>query len=244
MAFRRLTSPRLALEGEALTMAMVGIGMSFSGESTPNPNIEDTLLAASIEGMEREDLRVLAILMTWLEVHAAWINADRLTALVGQQSSERVRAFWGAVAHWLTKDRRFARLSKTYVGPRLDLLVTGTDFHLRRAGEDPRFAGGPLRVPIGILRDRKGDVLSPTELARHHGAYRRRILLGPSYRADMWAELDQDPSLSAAELARHTYGSFATAWHVKRDWEVLKCSQADSIPLSFRNSRTSPSSKP
>ncbi|HEY3399160.1 MAG TPA: hypothetical protein VGK03_00890 [Geothrix sp.] len=62
---------------------------------------------------------------------------------------------------------------------------------------------------------------SPTELARRHRSYRCRILLGPSYRADMWAELDRDPSLSAAELARRSYGSFATAWHVKRDWQVL-----------------------
>ncbi len=222
MGFRRLTCARLALKGEALTMAMVGIGMSFSGESSQNPNIEDTLLAASIEGMECEDLRVLAILLTWLGVHAAWINVDRLTTLVGQQSSERVRAFWGAVAHWLGKDRRFARLSKQYAGPRLDLLATGTDFHLHRSGEDTRFVGAPLRVPAGILRDRKVDVLTPTELARRHGTYRRRILLGPSYRADMWAELDRDPSLSAAELARHAYGSFATAWHVKRDWVLLK----------------------
>lgn len=222
MGFKRLTCPHLPLEGAALTMALVGIGMAFAAQPMTNPNLEDTLLAASIEGMERDDLRVLAILMTWLEVHAAWINADRLTTLVGQQPSVRVRAFWGAVAHWLGKDRRFARLSKTYEGPRLDLLGTGTDFHLRRAGEDPRFTGGPLRVPAGILRNRKGDVLTPTELARLHGAYRRRILLGPSYRADMWAELDQEPSLSAAELARRTYGSFATAWHVKRDWELLK----------------------
>ena len=55
-----------------------------------------------------------------------------------------------------------------------------------------------------------------------HDAYRRRIMLGPSYRADMWAELDRNPTLTAAELARRTYGSFATAWHVLRDWELLR----------------------
>lgn len=222
MAFKRLTCPRLTLEGEALTAAMVGVGMAFAAEATLNPNIEDTLLAASIEGMEHDDFRVLAMLMTWLEVHAAWINADRLTFLVGQHPGERVRAFWSAVAHWRAKDRRFTRLAKTYEGPQLNLLATGTDFHLRRLGADSRFAGGPLQVPAGVLRDRKGNVLTPIELARCHEAYRHRILLGPSYRADMWAELDQKPSLSAAELARHTYGSFATAWHVKRDWEVLR----------------------
>ena len=76
-------------------------------------------------------------------------------------------------------------------------------------------------MPTGILRHRPADVLTPVELARIHGPYRRRIMLGPSYRADMWAELDADPSLSAADLARRTYGSFATAWNVKQDWKVL-----------------------
>jgi hypothetical protein len=206
----------------ALTGALVGIGMAFAMDGAPNPNIEDTLLAASIEGMEGGDLRVLSVLMTWLEVHAAWINADRLTARVDQQSSDRVRAFWSAVAQWLGKDRRLARMAKAYAGPRLDLLATGTEFHLNRAGEDARFKGSPLRVPAGVLRNRKGDVLSPKELARRHSAYRRRIEMGPSYRADMWAALDKDPALSAAALARLTYGSFATAWHVKRDWDLLK----------------------
>jgi len=35
---------------------------------------EDTLLAASVEGMERDDLRVLAVLVTWLGIHHPWIN--------------------------------------------------------------------------------------------------------------------------------------------------------------------------
>jgi hypothetical protein len=215
-------APAQILEGETLTAALVGIGMAFAGEGLPDPNIEDTLLAASVEGLERRDFRVLSVLMTWLGIHSAWVNADRLTALVGQHSSGRVRAFWSAVARWLGKDRRLARMAKAYVGPRLSLLDTGTEYHLRRAGEDPRFEGGPLCVPAGILRDRKGDVLTPRELAHRHAAYRRRIELGPSYRADMWAALEQDQGLSASALARLTYGSFATAWHVKRDWELLK----------------------
>ena len=226
MAFKRLNSAPPSLAGEALTAAMVGIGMNFATRPTRNPNIEDTLFAASIEGMEREDLRVLAVLMTWLEVHSAWINADRLIALVNQHPGERVRAFWSAVAHWLNKDRRFVRLTKGYGGPRIDLLTSGTDFHLTRSGEDIRFAQGPLQVPAGILRERIGDVLSPIELAHRHDAYRRRIMLGPSYRADMWAELERHPNSSAAELARHVYGSFATAWHVKRDWTLLRQANA------------------
>ena len=221
MAFKRTLGPSAPLHGEALTTAMVGIGMNFAASPALNPNIEDTLLAASVEGLEHEDYRVLAVLVSWLEIHPAWINADRLTTLAAQHPSGRVRAFWSAVGAWLAKDRRFARLARIYHGPRLDLLASGTDFHLRRSGEDPRFNGGPLRVPGKVLRDRKADILTPAELAQRHRTYRRRILLGPSYRADMWAELEADPALPAAELARRTYGSFATAWHVKHDWQLL-----------------------
>ena len=221
MGFKRTLGPPAPLQGDALTAAMVGIGMNFAASPSPNPNIEDTLLAASVEGLEHEDYRVLSVLVSWLEIHAAWINADRMTTLVSRQSSGRVRAFWSAVGEWLVKDRRFARMARIYTGPRLDLLASGSAFHLRRSGEDLRFASGPLRIPGKVLRDRKVDVLTAAGLARKHRTYRRRILLGPSYRADMWAELEADPSIPAAELARHTYGSFATAWQVKNDWQVL-----------------------
>lgn len=221
MAFKRSQAPPVALLGEALTSAMVGIGMNFAGPGLAGANIEDTVLAASHLGMEQDDYRVLSVLVTWLGVHSAWLNVDRLTRLVVAHPSKRVRLFWNGVALWLGKDRRFARLAKVHGGPREDLLATGTEFHLHRSGEDPRFKDGPLRVPMGILRDRPGDVLTPVALARRHGSYRRRILLGPSYRADMWAALEADPALSSAELARRTYGSFATAWQVRQDWELL-----------------------
>ena len=99
MAFRRRTDPPSLPKGEALTAALVGLGMAFAAEPAREPNIENTLLAASIEGMEQEDLRVLAMLLTWLEIHSAWVNVDRLTFLVDQQGAERVRAFWSAVGH-------------------------------------------------------------------------------------------------------------------------------------------------
>jgi hypothetical protein len=213
---------------------MVGIGMNFGADAAPNPNIEDTLLFASIEGMDRDDLRVLAILVTWFGIHAPWVNADRLTKLILSAGSARVRAFWSALARWQAKDRRFARLAKVHAGSQLELLSTGTDFQIKRHGEDPRFAGGPLRVPANTLRDRMADVLTPEELARRHSAYARRIMLGPSYRADMWAALQREKSLSVAELARRTYGSFATAWHVRRDFDLLSPSRSGRRSIGVR----------
>lgn len=210
------------VEGDELTAAMIGIGMTFAADAGADaPNIEDTLLAASIEGMDRDDLRVLAVLVTWLGTHHARINADRLIRAVLAHPSDRVRAFWAGIGEWLAKDRRFVRLYKTHSKTRIDLLRTGSDFQISRRGEDPRFRHGPLRVPAGVLRDRPADVLGPEALAKKHKSYHYRVLMGPSYRADMWALLDRDPSLSASEVARKAYGSFATAWQVKHDRAII-----------------------
>jgi hypothetical protein len=221
MGFSRVVTPSAPLAAEALTAAMVGIGMNFAGAGTKDPNIEDTLFFASVEAMERDDLRVLAVLVTWFGVHSGWVNADRLTKLVRASKSVRVRALWSALAHWRQRDRRFARLEKCHAGAALELLAVGSDFQIKRHGEDPRFGGSALRVPANVLRDRPEDVLSPAELAKRHSAYRFRLILGPSYRADMWSQLKQDPSLSPTEVARRCYGSFATAWQVRRDFQLV-----------------------
>jgi hypothetical protein len=228
MAHNRAIAPVRSPSGDALTADLVGIGVLVGGEGSRDPNIEDTLLAASVEGLERDDLRVLAVLVTWFGVHAAHVNADRLTRLVALQVSKRVRAFWSALAGWRAADRRFARLARAYRGPRLDLLSTGNDFQVARHGEDLRFAGSKLRVPANVLRDRPADVLQPAELARAHAAYRWRLVIGPSYRADMWTALERKPDLSAAALARATYGSFATAWQVRRDFAVWRTAASGS----------------
>lgn len=100
----------------------------------------------------------------------------------------------------------------------MDVLPTGSEFQVKRHGEDARFTGSSLRVPSNALRDRKSDVLQPRDLAAKHDSSRARVMIGPTYRADLWAALETQPALSAAALARATYGSFATAWHVRRDY--------------------------
>jgi len=49
----------------ALTYDMVGIGMNFAARQARDPNIEDTLLYASADAIEKPDLRTLAVLVTW-----------------------------------------------------------------------------------------------------------------------------------------------------------------------------------
>ncbi len=221
MGFSR-TSPEPRPPAAELTARMVGIGLNFAAKPRPDADLEATLVHASSLGMDDGDLRVLSVMTTWLGVHHAHVNADRLVRLAAAQTSERVRAYWAAIASWLAKDRRFARLNTRYEGPRVDLLPVGTDFQLKRRGEDPRFVGSKLKAPAGTLRDREDDVLSPEALARRHAGYRNRLLMGPTWRADVWTVLERAPELSVAEVARRASCSFATAWQVVQDFKLLR----------------------
>jgi hypothetical protein len=210
-----------------LTARMVGIGMNFAAASEPDAAIESTLVHASVIGTDGGDLRVLAVLTTWLGIHHAHVNADRLVRLVGDLQGARdggptlTRAYWSAIGSWLAKDRRFARLTMPEQ-ERVDLLPTGTAFQLQRRGEDERFTGSALRVPKGTLRDRADDVLPPEILVGRHAGYRNRVLMGPSFRADVWTVLERTPDLSIADLARKAACSFATAWQVAQDFRLLR----------------------
>lgn len=221
MAFSRASALGERPDDTALTRDMVGIGLNFAAEGDSSAPIEETLVHASELGMDEHDLRVLAVLTTWLGVHHGYVNADRLIRGVSEHASDRVRAYWVGVAHWLAKDRRFARLAKLYEGPPIALLPVGNHFQIGRRGEDERFTGSPLQVPAGTLRDRNADVLSPELLVTRHAGYRNRVLMGPTWRADVWTVLECDPDVSVAEAARRAGCSFATAWQVVRDFRLL-----------------------
>ncbi|MBK6519363.1 MAG: hypothetical protein IPG04_35800 [Polyangiaceae bacterium] len=226
MAFNRATSPEAVPAPGELTARMVGIGMSFAAKADADADIESTLVHASAVGMDEGDLRVLAVLTTWLGVHHTHVNADRLVRLVGSHPSERARAYWAAIAGWLRKDRRLARLAGVYEGARVELLPTGTAFQVQRRGEDERFTGSKLLAPKGTLRDRPEDVLSPEVLIRRHAGYRNRVLMGPSFRADVWTALEHAPGLSIADVARKASCSFATAWQAAQDFRLLRAAEA------------------
>jgi len=221
MAYHRSEAPINVPSGSDLTRALAGIGMRFACKPIKNLPIEDLLFAASAEAISSSDWRLLSVLTTWLDVHNHWVNADRLYRAIKSSGTDLVYPYWAAVGEWLGKDRRFKKLGSLYNGPRVDLQKVGSDFRIARDGEDPRFEGTSLRVPAKLLRNRARDVLPPCEVVRLHSTYKHRVIQGPSYRADMWAALKRCPALSAAALARLTYGSFATAWRVKKDWELL-----------------------
>src|SRR4051812_7862822 len=101
MGFKRQVLPRQVPTAADLTAQMVGLGFRLTGKATRDANIEDVLLFASIEGMERDQLRTASLLTTWLAVHSPIVNADRLIALVSEQGSARVRAYWSSFGSFL-----------------------------------------------------------------------------------------------------------------------------------------------
>jgi len=223
MSFKREIHPQALLTSDRLTKGLISIGFRLSGaRSTKLYNIEDVLFSAAQEGVLGEDYRVLGLLVDWFEVHSRMVNVDRLCRLVMTLEEEKLKRFWVAIAQWLSNDVRFKKIQKLYrFKTSADLLSTGTEFLIKRHGWDERFKDTVLRVPNQTLRRRLGDILSPKELAKKNLFYRFRVLLGPIYRADLWAHLDRNDSISTAELARLGYANFATAWAVKRDFNLL-----------------------
>lgn len=219
MPFKRASAPTTGTETSTLTARLIGLGMAFEGEPDPAADIEHSLVEASEVGMDGDDLRVLSVLTTWLGVHHGHVHADRLVRLV-LTGSPRVRAFWSAVASWLG-GRRFARLNRLYQDEVIDLLRVGTEFQIARRGEDARFAGSAVRIPAGTLRERFSDVVTPADLVRRHPGYKNRVLMGASWRADVWTVLERDPSLTPASAARLVGCAFATAWQVAQDFSLF-----------------------
>src|SRR5258708_23538702 len=78
---------------DVLPHDMVGIGMNFAASPARDPNIEDTLLYASADAIEKPDLRTLAVLVTWFGVHSSWVNVDRDRKSTRLNSSHQIISY-------------------------------------------------------------------------------------------------------------------------------------------------------
>lgn len=222
MTFKRILYPTHYSIEEKLTSDLVGIGFRLAARRPDlEPNIEDTLIAASLEGIRKSDFRLISLLVDWIQIHSSRINVDRLSKIAAVVQDDLVKAFWTGIGHWLSTDPRMLKLAKISSKPRRKLFGEAGDYRVSRFGEDDRFKGSAIIIPAGSLRSRPDDILSPSELAHQHSTYRWRILIGPTYRADMWALLEAEGNMRCMEIARRSYGSWPTAFAVMRDWALL-----------------------
>ncbi|MEI8346997.1 MAG: hypothetical protein WCG27_05995 [Pseudomonadota bacterium] len=222
MSFKRQDLPLSWPIGNELTKHLIGIGIRLAGDvPTTMPNIEDTLVAGSIEGLAG-DTRTLSLIVDWITIHYECLNVDRLfRVLKRERNNNNLIAFWSSIGKMHKKDSRFLKISKLYRGPKLSVLGPQTDFLIKRNGEDDRFVGTSVRIPAKALRHRPEDIETPCSMAQKHRGYYYRILVGASYRADILALLEQNASVSISSLAAAAYSSFKTAWDAKKDWELI-----------------------
>lgn len=217
MSFKRIFALKDYPKGGDLTGKLIGIGFKIGGSKEDNPNIEDTIIAAAIEGM-KGDYRILSLLTDWLIIHTDIINTDRLYRALKEYGDERVNAYFASLARQLKKDPRFRKISALYKGKRIFLDKNKSyEFLVSRNGEDERFKNTKLIVANGSLRIRYDDIATQQEMVKLHKDYYYRTLIGPSFRADMVSCFLRERNISASDLARRCYGSFATAWQVVKD---------------------------
>ena len=221
MVFKRVECLTEYPHGDELTRKLIGIGFKLGGSPEHHPNIEDCLIAAAAEGVNG-DFRILAMLTDWFHIHYKFVNIDRLLRALKKINDLRVKCYFSAIGKWLQSDSGYKKLSKIYRGEILLLGVTlDYKFLIKKNGEDERFIGTKLLVANKTLRSRQEDILTSKELVLKHKDYFYRVLIGPSYRADMISHCLRNSSLTASQLAKNTYGSFATAWGVMKDISIL-----------------------
>lgn len=234
MAERR-TTPEPS-SGGTLDGALRAVGMRMGArrsDTEPPPSLEHVIVSAVAAAFPR-DYRLLSVATTWLGVHAARLHVSELARLLPAAEAAcadpvRFRAYWAGVAHWRRKDNRWAKVVRMYRGPRVHLSRLGKEVaeaSIERKGEDPRFVGSRLRVPRGMLRDRGSDVDPPAVLVAIHPWYRERVRQGPTYRADCWAELERDSTMTAAELAKRVGCTYPVAHRARQDWVLMEAGAA------------------
>ena len=221
--------------GKSLDSDLRAIGFNLGGgKKSTDPNIEASIISASIEAVNNKDNRMGGLLVDWITIHYLRVNVDRLTKFVFSLSDSDykfVKIFWCANAQRLfIKDQRFKRLSELYSGKRLNFadrfVKKGqkkvTKMLIEIKGEDERFKKTCIRVPKGYFSERPKQIFPVSVIAKNHLSYRYRVMMGSSYRADLWALLDSNPSISAYALGKKAHCSYRTAYIAKKDYELLK----------------------
>ena len=221
--------------GKSLDSDLRAIGFNLGGrKKSTDPNIEASIISASIEAVNNKDNRIAGLLVDWFTTHYLRVNVDRLTKFIfslNDSDYKFVKIFWCANAQRLfIKDQRFKRLSKLYSGKRLNFADRSVERGQKRVtkmlieikGEDERFKRTCIRVPKGYFSERPHQIVPVSVIAKNHLPYRYRVMMGSSYRADLWALLDSDPNISAYALGKKAHCSYRSAYIAKKDYELLK----------------------
>jgi hypothetical protein len=223
--YHRRDAPKTIYTGEALTARLLGIGIRFSTEAIRDPNIEDVLISAAHGAVMDGEGRLWTTLLDWWSVHHPCVNADRLVRALKELDLKPLQAFFAGLAQSMEPQGRFHALASIYRGPRLVIFNEEYRYRLARDGEAERFQGTALAVPSSLYQESTRDVFSQKELCAWHANYRWRVMIGPTFRADLWVACERGFSRTAYALAQETYCSLGAARRVLQDYELVRGSR-------------------
>lgn len=223
-----MTSPTTvdaaALSGIGFRIADTGV--SGDGTAIGPADIEATLLDA-VEAFPT-DLRLAALVLTWVKVHGEHVIVEKLGKLAIQRRTENPGAMpWlSAVAAWAVEcgSHKWGKLVRKAHPPRYLPPREVTESAIARKGREEWAARWGYRVPKDALRIRERDVLTPAELIARNPQYRNRYLFGPSWRADIVTAI-QSGVTSPAAISRVVGCSYEPARRVATEY-LLAASQA------------------
>jgi hypothetical protein len=115
MSFKRSFCLERYYQGDQLTKKLIGIGFKIGGDPELNPNIEDTIISAAIEGV-LGDFRTLSLLTDWITIHHKIINIDRLSIALKELKNPKVNAYFSAIFSHLKDIKRYKKIINIYKG--------------------------------------------------------------------------------------------------------------------------------
>jgi hypothetical protein len=94
----------------------------FDGSREESPDLEETIMRATMCGMEDDDYRVLSLATQWLETHALILDLERIGGFLSANGHPRTRAFWCAIGQMFAHHPRFTPLTHFHTGGRMNLI--------------------------------------------------------------------------------------------------------------------------
>lgn len=155
-------------------------------------DIEATLLDACYE--IRNDARLLALLMSWLQVHGRYVIIEKLMKLTKRREKIKGENPWVAAIAAFAVDRGFHKWKRLVEKQAKPVYLHDRDLVqslIRLNGEEEYLSRQNFVIPKGSLRIRESDVLSPEQLVRINRQYRNRYLYGASWRADIITAIEE-----------------------------------------------------
>lgn len=178
----------------SFTEKLSAIGISLSGSEPIGSrdlfvDIESTLAEALITIHHHKDnLRLLTLVLTWVEVHGWCVIQEKLKKYLQNISSDELKSSYAsligafAISRKLKSWEHLLSYAPEAGSSILDISIP-TAINLR--GREDWASIAKFNISTGSLKTNLKWVLSRSQLAAHSVQYKNRLVLGPNWRADV-----------------------------------------------------------